>query len=48
MKVQIIMVEIKVIWSDYHTKIGTDISQSRLDDAVNRVLSSMYRLDQLN
>ena len=38
----------KSFWSDYHTRVGTDITQSRLDDAINRVLSSMYRFDQLN
>jgi beta-glucosidase len=35
-------------WSDYHTKIGTEISQERLDDAVRRVLSTMYRFNQLD
>jgi beta-glucosidase-like glycosyl hydrolase len=38
----------KSFWSDYHTKVGSEISQERLDDAVRRVLSSMYRFDQLN
>jgi beta-glucosidase len=38
----------KSYWTDYHTRVGSEIPQSRLDDAVNRVLSSMYRLDQLN
>ena len=35
-------------WSDYHTKIGTEISQDRLDDAVRRVLSTMYKFNQLD
>jgi beta-glucosidase-like glycosyl hydrolase len=35
-------------WSDYHTKVGSGITQDRLDDAVRRVLSTMYRFNQLD
>ena len=35
-------------WSDYHNKVGSGITQERLDDAVRRVLSTMYRFNQLD
>ena len=35
-------------WSDYHNKVGSGITQDRLDDAVRRVLSTMYRFNQLD
>ena len=35
-------------WSNYKDLIGTSINQTRLDDAVRRVLSSMYKLQQLD
>ena len=38
----------KSFWSDYHTKVGSDITQERLDDAVRRVLSTMYKFNQLD
>ena len=38
----------KSFWSDYHTKVGSDITQDRLDDAVRRVLSTMYKFNQLD
>ena len=38
----------KSYWSDYHTKVGDEIPLERLDDAVVRVLSSMYRFGQLD
>ena len=38
----------KSYWSDYESKIGNGITQSRLDDAVTRVLSTMYKFIQIN
>ena len=34
-------------WSDYVNKIGSEITQARLDDAVTRVLASMYKFKQI-
>ena len=35
-------------WSNYKDLVGSSITQDRLDDAVRRVLSSMYKLQQLD
>ena len=35
-------------WSNYKDLVGSSITQNRLDDAVRRVLSSMYKLQQLD
>ena len=38
----------KSYWSDFEEKIGKEISEERLNDAVKRILASMYKLGQLN
>ena len=35
-------------WSDFEKKIGKEISEERLNEAVKRILASMYKLGQLN
>ena len=35
-------------WSDFKDRIGDEITNERLDDAVERILASMYKLDQFN
>ena len=35
-------------WSDFEKYIGKEISEKRLNDAVKRILASMYKLGQLN
>ena len=35
-------------WSDFEKKIGKEIKEERLNDAVKRILASMYKLGQLN
>ena len=38
----------KSFWSNYESLIDINITKERLDDAVKRVLASMYKLDQFN
>ena len=35
-------------WSDFEKYIGKEIPEERLDDAVKRILATMYKYDQLN
>ena len=35
-------------WSDFEKYIGKEITEERLDDAVKRILATMYKLDQLD
>ena len=38
----------KSYWSNFKSHLGNKISYKRLDDAVERILASMYKLDQFN
>ena len=35
-------------WSDFEAHLGKEITYERLDDAVERILASMYKLDQFS
>ena len=38
----------KSFWTNFGSLLGTNITQARLDDAVERILTPMYKLDQFN
>jgi len=38
----------KSFWSNFSSLMGTEITYERLDDAVERILAPMYKLDQFN
>ena len=38
----------KSYWSDFDKFIGTEITEKRLNDAVQRILATLYKFDQLN
>ena len=38
----------KSFWSDFDQYIGKEITEERLDEAVTRILASMYKFDQVN
>ena len=38
----------KSFWTNFGSLLGTEINQTRLDDAVERILTPMYKLDQFN
>ena len=38
----------KSYWSNFEKYIGNEIKEERLDDAVKRILATMYKFDQIN
>ena len=38
----------KSYWSNFNSLLGTEITKERLDDAVERILAPMYKLDQFS
>ena len=38
----------KSFWSNFENYIGNEIKEERLDDAVKRILATMYRFNQIN
>ena len=48
MKARIILEEIKSFWSNFSEYLGDKTFYERLDDAVERILAPMYKLDQFS